>query len=112
MKPGLFTALSSNAAHETMGFLSFLSAPQRALPVGSSGLRFGFRFVEFGFARSYGFSPFLPCFSRDTRGRVASALLGAAFAGVPQPERPAKPEAELASTRRTGVCPLLCPREQ
>jgi hypothetical protein len=30
MKPGFFTASCSNAAHDTMGFLSFLSAPLRA----------------------------------------------------------------------------------
>jgi hypothetical protein len=42
----------------------------------------------------------------------AGALVSRDFFGGSQPGATAKLEAERATARRTGVCPLLCPREQ
>src|SRR5579885_3702038 len=84
MKPGFETASSSNAAHETMGFLAFLSAPPRALTVCPCGPALSFSVCRILVCSVMVLSPFLPCFSRGNRGQVARLLPSAALTGEPK----------------------------
>ena len=112
-QPGLETASSSRAAHQTVAFLSFLSAPLSALPVCPCGVEetatLGYPVVGCVLISSFaGCSPFLPCFSRGTP-RAGGACSCDGFCG--RTEKISQPEAELASARRTGIRPP-CPREE
>src|SRR5579875_1867073 len=108
-------------------WFSLLSQRHSAHPLcAPAALRFDFRSVEFGFARSFFLSPFPPCFSRGiTRGRECLlpplpcrgepqkiSRVSVDFFGGTVTRRAAKPGQSLRRQGGGAFTRLPCLREQ